>query len=341
MAQYEGITIAFSHKGGFWKSRYSYTPTCYASIDNVMISNNNSSTIGDDNFFWEHSSIATRNSFYGTSYPSQITIVSNQDPSAVKIFKSLSIESNSNNWVGTAKTNINPIGAPQNELQSGDIKGFVTKEGNQYSELPRSLTNSSSHIDFICILSEIAAVDEDSYPVQAALGNPAGTAWDVEIETIPNVSVLSGAGGVALFISNDNKLKYISTNTPTFQVLPFTDYREAMSNSPVYVYSYNANQGTITFAYNTNGTTSPSDASTLHNLVASAGLTPRLYIATSPEINGDPMRGNYLYLTLTNTSTTPVETYAVNVDFENTKLDGSKGAANRAAPAQKASRGSK
>ena len=181
MAGYEGTTIAFSHKGGFWKTRYSYTPTCYASIDNVMISTNRSS-------LWEHDSIATRNNFYGADHPSQITIVSNQDPSAVKIFKSLSIESNSNNWVGTAGTNINPIGALQNELQLGNIKGFITKEGNQYSELPRSLTNSSSHISFICVLDEIASISHVVLPlIVGEFPSPLHMGWDVEIETTPSV----------------------------------------------------------------------------------------------------------------------------------------------------------
>ena len=37
------------------------------------------------------------------------------------------------------------------------------------------------------------------------------------------------------------------------------------------------------------------------------------------------MRGSYLYLDLVNNSTTPVETYAINVDYESTKLDAAMG----------------
>ena len=36
------------------------------------------------------------------------------------------------------------------------------------------------------------------------------------------------------------------------------------------------------------------------------------------------MRGQYLFLNLVNESPEAIETYAINVDFENTKLDGSK-----------------
>ena len=49
------------------------------------------------------------------------------------------------------------------------------------------------------------------------------------------------------------------------------------------------------------------------------------------------MRGQYLRLDLVNDSTTPVETYAINVDFENTKLDHSKVAKKKTAGNKKAS----
>jgi len=334
MAYYSGTTLAFSHKGGFWKTRYSFAPTCYASIDNVMISTNNTFPLASPSgkLFWEHNSSASRNTFYGKSYPSEITVVSNQDPSAIKIFKSLSIESNSNKWTGVISTNLNPSGAPQTDKQTGKIKGFSTKEGNQYSELPRSTTNSSSNIDFVCRISNTP------YNLGVIDGPPVIT-WDVDIKTEPHVAVLGGTKTVALFMVNST-LMYLSlsSESPTdFQLTPFTTYEAAAVNNPVHVYKYSSNEGVVTFGLLTQN----EDPFNFPGLISTFNIVSDLYIATSPEINGDPMRGNYLHLTLTNNSTTPVETYAVNVDFENTKLDGSKGAANRAAPAQRASRGSK
>ena len=412
MGSYTGKTIAFSHKGGFWKTRYSYTPTCYAAVDNVMISTNKTSLDTSTNstaFFWEHEVNATHNKFYEKQYKSSLTLVSNQDPSAVKLFKALSLESNSKDWAGTAATNINPAGSPQNELQLGGIKGFVTKEGNQYSELPKSLNNSNSNLDYVCQLDSIIDLPEfstvlgdiaidgavgaaDLLQLLAGFGTIDGGAADLDIDGSVGVSDLLlllsnfgiNAAGVTvdelLFDLNDPQTGIIgagwaasvlssSLNTPLLggsgskavfvnlfdqaHTLSFVNdewFLTALDletpqpfvvNSPtVYIHSYNSN-GTITLGIGGNITL---DAiSSLINFTNNLGPewdTIQLYSITSPDINGDPMRGQYLHLHLENASTTPVETYAINVDFENTKLDGSKGSIQKK-PKQKASPSSK
>jgi len=370
MGSYTGTTIAFSHKGGFWKTRYSYTPTCYAAVDNVMISNNKtpSSTYVDQNaLFWEHEVDATHNLFYGQKYKSSLTLVSNQDPSAVKLFKALSLESNSNNWAGTASTNISPAGAPQNELQLGSIKGFVTKEGNQYSELPKSLTFSSSNLDYVCQLNSI--IDTSTVPPFLNLSDPdlplVASGWLASVLSPSlNTPVLGGSGSRAIFVNNQDEsfilsyesgwslnlysLQYSSfgINSPIPPSI-FSSYAETATtnlwqiNSPyVYIHSYNSD-GTVTLGIAGNLTLLQfTDLVNFTNNLGPEWDTIQLYSLTSPDINGDPMRGHYLHLHLENTSTTPVETYAINVDFENTKLDGSKAAVKKK-PKQKASPSSK
>jgi len=414
MGSYTGTTIAFSHKGGFWKTRYSYTPTCYAAVDNVMISNNKtpSSTYEDQNaLFWEHEVNATHNSFYGQVGKSTLTVVSNQDPSAVKLFKALSLESNSNSWTGRAATNINPAGSPQNELQSGLINGFITKEGNQYSELPKSLNNSNSNVDYVCQLDSIidlsalstvlgdvnssgdvttgdllvllggfnsqnpnlGATSTDlnldgtvnipdlllllsNFGINAAegaeellfnLNDPetgiTGTGWAASVlSSSLNTPLLGGSGSQAIFVNtqgNPFTLIY-SGGAWGFYVYNSEDTVFTVNSPTVYIHSYNSN-GTITLGV---GSTITLDGITdLVNFTNNLGPewdTIQLYSVTSPAINGDPMRGQYIRLHLENTSTTPVETYAINVDFENTKLDGSKGGTQKK-PKQKASPSSK
>ena len=407
MGSYTGTTIAFSHKGGFWKTRYSYTPTCYAVVDNVMISTNKTSlntSVNPTAFFWEHEVNATHNKFYETQYKSSLTLVSNQDPSAVKLFKALSLESNSKDWAGTAATNISPAGAPQNELQLGSIKGFVTKEGNQYSELPKSLNNSNSNVDYVCQLDSIIDLSAlstvlgdidstgavgvyDLLLLLAGFGTTDGGPTDLDFDGTTSVSdlllILSNFGlnaaGVTvdelLFTLNDPETGITGTgwaasvlssslNTPLLggsgskaifvnaQGDPFTliysngawgfySYTSEATvftvNSPtVYIHSYNSN-GTITLGVGSAITLS--EITALVNFTNNLGPewdTIQLYSITSPDINGDPMRGQYLHLHLENSSTTPVETYAINVDFEDTKLDGSKGSTQKQ-PKQKAS----
>ena len=358
MAYYEGKTIAFSHKGGFWKTRYSYAPTCYGAVDNVMISTNKS-------LLWEHGINASHNNFYGDQFKSSVTVVSNEDPSAVKLFKALSIKSNSNDWVGDVKTNIKGNNLANKEYQLGAIKGFVTKEGNQYTELPRDLVNSSSHIDYVCQLNAI--VMESSLIDTDGLGNnPAGTPqwrwwWNTKVATEPNTSILGGASSMAVFVNADGDaytLQARNADGLNWQLNPFNGYDEGFERT-VYIYSYvnkppaglYSSQGIINTEFAEVGTTqiileqrgsatgainSWGSHPNIHTDVllfdkiadtieANEGdwSTIHLYSASSPEINGDPMRGDFLHLTLTNNSAEPVETYAINVDFENTTLDSS------------------
>ena len=333
MGKYTGKTIAFSHKGGFWKTRYSYTPTCYAAIDNVMITNNTGSS-GDD-LFWEHEVNSLHNNFYGEAFSSSLTIVSNQDPSAVKIFKALSLESNSNTWVGQARTHIhqNPDGT--NELQEGDLQSFITKEGNQYSELPRSTTNSSSHIDYVCLLQP-GLIGGNDFVLQYDQGQT----LTISTVTTPNVAIFGGSGSIAIFVDDNDIAYYLSSQDGIGVLTTFTE-TSVVSNA-VYIDSYNSDD-TITFNIN------ETQFFTFQSLPAfpNAGLgiftgsnwtgDIRLFSVSDPAINGDPMRGQYLRLDLVNNSTTPVETYAINVDFENTKLDHSKVAKKKTTGNKKAS----
>ena len=324
--KYTGKTIAFSHKGGFWKTRYSYTPTCYAAIDNVMITNN-TDVAGSNKLFWEHEVNSLHNNFYGEPFSSSLTIVSNQDPSAVKIFKALSLESNSRIWVGQASTHVHQLPDGTNELQLGNLQAFITKEGNQYSELPRSITNSSSHIEYVCSLENIIDEDSEAYSFSGVSG------WDVSVLNTPNVAILGGSGSTALFIDSTNTAYYLTRFGEGWELIEFT--ADSPVSGAVYIYNYNSDD-TITFAIGADITTIG-----LGGLVSAFGGTGswgngiQLFSASDPAINGDPMRGQYLRLDLVNNSTDPVETYAINVDFENTKLDHSKGVTKKAPPAKK------
>ena len=339
MSYFTGETIAFSHKGGFWKTRYSFTPTCYAAIDNVMISTNDIHPnaevpiSGNGDVFWEHdkvviesnSIIPNHNVFYGKKHQSKLTVVSNQDPSAVKIFKSLSLESNSNSWIGSAGTNINPLGSLQADLQLGDIKGFTTKEGAQYSELPRSLFNSTSNINFACMLAEVLPEEYSDFETT----NNTTASWGALAASTPSVSISGGVGTVALFY-NSSGFKYLNLNSG---LESYTTFAAAVADNAVYVRRYDDIEGEILFqGQYIDGAF---DFSALVEDISTLDL--KLCVVSSPEINGDPMRGHYLYLSLANNSTTPVETYAINVDFENTKLDHSKVAKKKTTGNKKAS----
>ena len=153
------MTIAFSEKYGFWTTRYSFEPTCYASVDNEFLSSkagdgtNNGVSIHDD-------PEADRNNFYGEGYASEILISSNQDPSAIKFYKSVSVETNAENITADVSTNEEYSGK---ERQAGSITSFDNKEGFKYAEMPRDVQNSSSNI-FNCKEMYVSSLFSDEAP---------------------------------------------------------------------------------------------------------------------------------------------------------------------------------
>jgi len=148
------MTIAYSDKYKTWVSRYSFEPTCYSTIGNGMVSFN------DNGGVWSHDTNNSRCNFYGDQKEATIQVCSNQDPSAVKIFKSISLETNGNGWSGKVYTNDEYDG---NEKQEGDIltSFFKNKEGFKYAEMPRSRINSSTTIP-LGVPSDLPISDGDS-----------------------------------------------------------------------------------------------------------------------------------------------------------------------------------
>ena len=259
---YNGTTIAFSTKANVWKARYSFAPTCYMTMDNDFLSSNitgGADNLGDTRMVWKHNENLTHNSFYAlASEPSTLEVVSNQNPSSVKIFKALSIESSTSGWTGSAYTNKD---RGTNALQTGDFGAFVEKEGNQYSSMPRSAINSTSNLTFVGVVNvnQIAPTSFNE-----------NDSWDIPLINIPEVK----------------------------SVDPFS-----LPNNTV---------GNVAAAF----ATSLSDSSS----------TVPVYIMTNPVQDGDTMRGPYAGIKLTlPDSSEAFELFAINVDYERTKLDGSLG----------------
>jgi hypothetical protein len=351
-SHYSGETIAFSHNGGFWKTRYSFTPTCYGVLDNIMVSANGTSPFpssegAEDLLFWEHPETnIVHNQFYGRTFPSKVSVVSNQDPSSVKIFKSISLESDSGKWRGMCSTNINSyLGENADEIQMGTIEGFTRKEGTEYSELPRSVVNSESHIDFACIVSEIITEDTVYTPLTNYTASqtdydavaPNYFIWEVDIEQAPNTSISGGRGTIALFQVGD-LFSYFNLSGEVFEY-DFSNpsaYSLAISHNAVHVHRCNSS-GYLTF-----GGRVPEnwDNSALPALMSNFTMNPppgfdettraSLFVVSNPNVNGDAMRGHYLYLDLvcnldaSHEKSNIMELFAINVDYESTKLDAAK-----------------
>ncbi len=308
---YNGTTIAFSTKANVWKARYSFAPTCYITMDNDFLSSNitgGADNLGDTRMVWKHDENLTYNSFYDLpSEPSTLEVVSNQNPSSVKIFKALSIESSTSGWTGSAYTNKD---RNTNALQTGDFGAFVEKEGNQYSSMPRSAINSTSNLTFVGVVN-IDQITPTSF-------NDNGS-WDIPLINVPNVSLPTSDLSFAFF--GDNLITMVSDGGFEFAAFgyPFNG---------IQIIGYNESLNSIT----------------VRSLVATQGALPVLlsnfitqleiynldqapvYMMTNPVQDGDTMRGPYAGIKLTlPDSSEAFELFAINVDYEKTKLDGSLG----------------
>lgn len=81
------LTIAYNGLAQGFVSFYDYFPKHYMNVDNRVI------TVNQLDQLWEHNKIAPKGSFYGTYYPSSITLVTNQGPDTNKIFNNLHFNS--------------------------------------------------------------------------------------------------------------------------------------------------------------------------------------------------------------------------------------------------------
>lgn len=119
MAEY---TLTYSPLLDGWTSFHSYHPEWMEHMNSFMYTFKNGE-------MWKHNSNATRNSWYGTTYPSSVTVLFNDSPNEPKMFKTLSYDSD-HKWNATVIT----------DLSSGsmDKSYFEEKEGFFFTYVRRN-----------------------------------------------------------------------------------------------------------------------------------------------------------------------------------------------------------
>lgn len=115
-------TLTYSESAKGWPSFYSFLPEMMIGMNNYFYSFKNGR-------LYRHNTNNTRNNFYGTQYVSTITGVINDEPSSVKTFKTINLESNQ------------PFNCTlTSDLGSGFIDNtwFSLKEGDYYAHIRRN-----------------------------------------------------------------------------------------------------------------------------------------------------------------------------------------------------------
>lgn len=297
----KSVTFAFSKKADSWTTRYSFVPTCYANCGDVLLScksNPNPNQKG----IWRHDTNASRNRFYGSDYPSLLTVSSNDDPSAIKLFKAVSLESNKKNW--TAKFYSNTEYNDANSQETAVVNGFIDKEGFKYLEVPRSRKNSTSNVipcpslsliegDTIGQIDSSLSFSSSFVTYNLAINNP---------QSVPPSlgTVYALINGSLVNFNQANSSVAVPNGMPNIQVTSVSDGYVQIT-SPSWNPNFLTVEGYVGYL--------------------SSFLQYPLFVVTPAEINGDSMRGPYLKMDLTINTTEPLELHAVNVDYEFSNLD--------------------
>lgn len=119
-------TLVFDEMTKGWTSFRSYNPDMMVGLGNKFYS------FKGGNIYEHHSDNVPRNNFYGEQFSSKMSTVLNDNPSEVKVFKTLELEGNQS-WTALIKAYIS--GEEDFSFCNIDEVNFVKKEGIWYAEV--------------------------------------------------------------------------------------------------------------------------------------------------------------------------------------------------------------
>lgn len=323
-------TFAFSTRSDTWTSRYSFDPTCYMTSGNKMLSSK------DNKGVWLHDQLSARNKFYGElTAKSSVTVSANQDPSAIKMYKSLSIETNikkdldnpTHPLTAEVCTNVEYEGK---EKQKGSITSFEKKEGFQYAEMPRDVLNSTENIvgkpfTVSSLIEEydfpgVFQINDDFFDelVEDGFEYPGG------LNLFP---VIAEEGFMPEDYAYSKTLKVSLYNIQNGALLELFDVPAPVSSDlnadplSLYVLGHKNLDGKVLLmlAYDISSTFS--EQNNIFFIESSSLYSNQLVFAVKPEIDGDQLRGPYVNVEISTQTDKHAEIHAINVDYEFSKLD--------------------
>lgn len=286
-------TLAFSHKGGYWKTRYSFYSYCYAFLDRIFLSFNQ---VFNTNPVWRHDSdTATRTSFYGQAADgSAMALTFNEKPSRNKIYKAMSLESTPN-VTGISVITVNNSTVPDASANT-NATILQNRGGILYGDVgfDNRLTNAN-----------VKAV---------------GVVTDIALNAGVNILAIDFLDGGWSYNQGDDVKYFFGSVSFDDQGNTTTTYFQFSVNTPINITTY----ATIPNALQLGGLSNPIGT----NMLAMVGGTitdPQtdvvvLYSATPGEDNGEQARGQTADVVLT-LGSQPYELYALNMLYEETDLD--------------------
>lgn len=124
------FTVAYDVRSDFWSTRYSYIAEQLTGLSDRLYT-------FKDGQIYEHEPTAARNTFYGVASPSIVEVVSNYNPSMVKVYEAVSLEGNNKDWSAEI-TNTDQTSALANSI-------WQEKEGFYYAPIHQDSNNTVSY----------------------------------------------------------------------------------------------------------------------------------------------------------------------------------------------------
>ena len=279
------MTLAFSTKSGQWTTEYSFEPTCYANTDGRMIAFKDVT----DGAFWLHDGDeSNRNRYYGTSYKSSLSVVSNENPSATKAYEAISLETSYDNWSIDVET----------LEQKGSIQSLYERENDQYAPIPKDNTISYANLVYV------------------GSTDGASLASNIENGEIP-LSKISGnmSRGVLCYKTSNSLFGIRSSGAP------FPVFGTDPSSFESVVKSFSESSKSLILE------TSSFENGVIPNAVDQQSIPETVEIFVARSESGESMKGDYLRIDMETASAGPpaFELYAINVDQHKVNLDHSLG----------------
>ncbi len=341
------MTIAFSIKSLDWKTQYSFEPIHYASTKTELVS---FKRIAADAGVWIHDTSENYNQFYGQAYPSKLSVITNNNPSATKIYEAFSVESTSGSWKATFETRTGDT-----QRSSFDANSLITKEGKHYIDIPKDTLNKQMTYTYVgqttvgdlynasqpgfmqnkikitgkihAIPSELGLLfkfytQEELYDLGMAL--EASSQYQA---ITPNNEVSRyipglGSSTVVSYLDTSTQSDLQGSNASKYKYDPYT-------NSISYINeSLQSLDGFGNFSYDGIVAYFGEILGDLDDNTGKPSLEKApvfLYSITPLGANGEDMRGEFMKVDLERSGTDYYELFAINVDQHQTKLDHSLG----------------
>ena len=258
-----GTTISFKEDVSGWTGRKDFIPEAALSLNNKYYSIKNGR-------IWEHGSAnSVRNNFYGVQYDSAIRFIMNQSPNVVKKYKTL-------NYSGTeskeyrykvegkpdaqtfslaelqANTSYVPIAEVEGNgwytsliktnLQDGDVKRFVNKEGKYFNYIKGISTEYSTNANNNLDASEFSMQGIG----RAAITGDPQSSFIMHVEVDPSCFIKRSAPNVqnGFYAVEEN-----CNNCPTLDLLTLTEDPNTPPGTITFnITADNTNDGTLSIA---------------------------------------------------------------------------------------------